>query len=117
MAELERAGVGLVLAAEAAGRLREQHRFLYAAAEDLRVADVPLLLSGYKVRVSAWPSSAWDALRDAAVQSDQYATSVHDAVTSLSSAYQEQDEWLFVAVPNCCWCQSMRSTRPRDMMH
>lgn len=49
MAELERAGVGLVLAAEAAGRLREQHRFLYAAAEDLRVADVPALLAGYKV--------------------------------------------------------------------
>ena len=48
LAQLERAGVPLVLAAEASGRLRAQHRFLYAAAGDLRVADVSALLVEYK---------------------------------------------------------------------
>lgn len=47
--ELERAGVSLVLEAEAAGRLKRDHRFLYAVAEDLLITDVAELLSSYKV--------------------------------------------------------------------
>jgi hypothetical protein len=47
--ELERAGVSLVLEAEAAGRLKRDHRFLYAVAEDLLITDVAELLSFYKV--------------------------------------------------------------------
>jgi hypothetical protein len=48
--ELERAGVTLVLEAEANGRLKQQHKFLYAAAGDLTITDVKELLSCYKVR-------------------------------------------------------------------
>lgn len=50
LAQLERAGVPLVLAAEAAGQLRARRRFLYAAAGDMRVADVSALLAEYKAR-------------------------------------------------------------------
>lgn len=48
IAELEAAGVQHVVAAEAQGSLQECHPYIYAAAEDLRVADVELLLSAYK---------------------------------------------------------------------
>lgn len=47
--ELERAGVSLMLEAEAAGYLKQHYRFLYAAAGDLLVTDVPELLALYKV--------------------------------------------------------------------
>ena len=43
------AGTELLLQAEASGRLKEQHTFLYAMAADLRVLDVDKLLSQYKV--------------------------------------------------------------------
>ncbi|BDA40541.1 probable vacuolar protein sorting-associated protein 9A at N-terminal half [Coccomyxa sp. Obi] len=46
--ELEKAGVSLVLEAEAAGYLKQHYRFLYAAAGDLLVTDVPELLALYK---------------------------------------------------------------------
>jgi hypothetical protein len=39
-----------VLEAEASGRLKEQHTFLYASAADLRVVDISKLLMEYKVR-------------------------------------------------------------------
>jgi hypothetical protein len=57
--ELEKAGVALVLAAEASGRLRQQHRFLYAAAGDLHVADVSTLLAEYKARPPIPITHAW----------------------------------------------------------
>ena len=37
------------MAADAAGHLLPLHRFIYAAAADLRVADVEALLQEYKV--------------------------------------------------------------------
>ena len=39
-----------MLEAEASGRLKEQHTFLYAMAADLRVVDISNLLTEYKVR-------------------------------------------------------------------
>ena len=47
--ELEKAGVSLLLEAEAAGYLKQHYKFLYAAAGDLLVTDVPELLALYKV--------------------------------------------------------------------
>ncbi len=38
VAELEREGAAAVVALEAAGQLHRRHRFIYAAAPDLRVA-------------------------------------------------------------------------------
>ena len=43
----------LVVAADAAGQLLHRHRFIYAAATDLRVADVAALLAEYKVTTIA----------------------------------------------------------------
>ncbi|KAK9835042.1 hypothetical protein WJX81_006516 [Elliptochloris bilobata] len=48
VAELEREGAAAVVALEAAGQLHRRHRFVYAAAPDLRVADVSALLAAYK---------------------------------------------------------------------
>ena len=55
------AGTELLLQAEASGRLKEQHTFLYAMAADLRVLDVDKLLSHYKVStaISAALSVTW----------------------------------------------------------
>lgn len=47
--ELERAGVRFLLEAEGSGRLRHDHRFLYAKAGDLLITDVAELLTAYKV--------------------------------------------------------------------
>ncbi len=47
----ESAGIQHVLAAEAAGDLHARHPYIYAAAEDLCVADVRLVLSAYKEMV------------------------------------------------------------------
>ena len=47
--QLEREGVPLVVAADAAGQLLPQYRFVYSVASDLRVADVAALLTEYKV--------------------------------------------------------------------
>ena len=55
MAELEREGAASVIALEAAGQLHRRHRFVYAAAPDLRVglpADLPALCCPSK-RVSS----------------------------------------------------------------
>lgn len=52
VAQLECEGVPLVVAADAAGQLLPDHRFVYAAALDLRVTDVEALLVQYKVELS-----------------------------------------------------------------
>ena len=44
-----------MLEAEASGRLKEQHTFLYAMAADLRVVAVSKLLSQYKVKAAHCP--------------------------------------------------------------
>lgn len=46
--EIESAGVRHVLTAEANGDLHARHPYIYALAEDLRVADVEVVLSAYK---------------------------------------------------------------------
>lgn len=51
VAELEREGIPLVVAADAAGLLLSQYPFIYSSATDLRVADVTALLTDYKVRL------------------------------------------------------------------
>lgn len=64
--ELEREGVPLVVAADVAGHLLQRHRFIYAAASDLRVADVAALLVEYK----ACPSPSRHAGAGAACDSN-----------------------------------------------
>ena len=51
------AGTELLLQAEASGRLKEQHTFLYALAADLRVLEVDKLLSQYKVSMALCAAS------------------------------------------------------------
>lgn len=46
--ELEAEGVGQITSLEAAGHMRERHRYLYAQAADLTLGDVSTLLEDYK---------------------------------------------------------------------
>jgi hypothetical protein len=57
-----------VLEAEASGRLKEQHTFLYAMAADLRVVDISKLLTEYKVRAPGFPCIE-EAVMDCAIRS------------------------------------------------
>lgn len=57
MEELLRRGAAHVVDADRAGELQARHPFLYAVAEDLRVADVDALLGAYKQLVRQWHTS------------------------------------------------------------
>ena len=70
-----RAGTELLLQAEASGRLKEQHTFLYAMAADLRVLDIDKLLSQYKVRAA--PCAASFAIRPKSKAHHRYPISWH----------------------------------------
>ena len=48
IATVEAAGIPHVVNAEANGELHSRHPYVYSSAEDLRLADVELLLSAYK---------------------------------------------------------------------
>ena len=63
------AGTELVLEAEASGRLKEQHTFLYAMAGDLRVVDVSKLLSQYKVNTAVCPQHTTHSDKQACILS------------------------------------------------
>lgn len=54
-ASLEHSGISHVLSAEANGDLHTRHPYIYASADDLRVADVELLLAAYKQLVCPAP--------------------------------------------------------------
>ncbi|KAK9792230.1 hypothetical protein WJX73_000744 [Symbiochloris irregularis] len=56
--QLEREGVPLVVAADAEGQLLPRHRFIYAAAADLRVHEVAQLLEDYKELVLRYEALA-----------------------------------------------------------
>ena len=56
IADIERNGISHVLRAEASGDLRGRHPYVYAAAEDLHIADVAPLLAAYKQLVSLSPA-------------------------------------------------------------
>ena len=69
------AGTELLLQAEASGRLKEQHTFLYAMAADLRVLDVDKLLSQYKVSTAL--SAALSVTRSRIKAHHRHITSWH----------------------------------------